>query len=393
MKLTKTADLNAQNITTTEELNAFCQMVAKKDFIAIDTEFMREKTYYAHLCLIQASDGETHVAIDPLADDLDLSPLFDLLRDKKLCKVMHGCRQDLEIFYHLMGDVPQNIFDTQIAAMVLGFGENIGYKSLVEHYTDGVIDKAHRFTDWSLRPLKDTYIEYALADVIYLSELYPMMIKQINDATRMKWVEEEMVHLHDAKIHFTDPDKAWKKIKTRMDKPKRLAVLKTIAAWREKMAIEKDVPRGRILRDDCLLEIAASTPKNVDALKKVRGLREDLANSRHGKALLEAIQNGVDMPKEERPIAKKKQNYPSYIGPTVELLKVLLKMKADECNVAQRMVATNDDLYRLAFEKEPDVPANKGWRHEVFGKDVQDLRAGKTAFKMTDNGKIELVTL
>ena len=380
-------------ITQNQELSAFCAKMKKASFIAVDTEFLREKTYYPLLCLIQVSGNGHAAAIDPLAEGIDLKPFWDLLLDKNIKKVMHGCRQDLEIFYRELGKLPHNMIDTQIAAMVCGFGDSISYKGLVEHYTNGSIDKAHRFTDWSLRPLSEKQIDYALSDVTYLEELYPKMMKDIEKTGRMGWISEEMDILLDENIYFTEPDEAWMRVKTRIDKPKRLAVLREVAKWREQKAQDKDVPRGRLIRDDALIEIAATAPKTVEALKKVRGIRDNIADGDYGQAIIEAVKVAEAMDKKDWPKVERARSFPAHIGPTVELLKVLLKLKCEEHNVAPKLIMSGNDIYHLAHDKDPQTPAVKGWRYEVFGKDALDLRAGKLAFTLGKDGSIRTVHL
>lgn len=378
-------------ITTTQSLQDFCKKARKSDFIAVDTEFLREKTYYPILCLIQIGCDDGFKAIDPLADDIDLSCFYELLRDPSIKKVMHGCRQDLEIFYKEMGELPNNVFDTQIAGMVCGFGESISYKGLVEHYTDGTIDKSQRFTDWSIRPLSDKQIDYALDDVIYLYELYPMMREEIEKQGRMPWIDEEMSAILDVNLYDPPLDEAWLKVKNRLNKPKHLAVLREVAAWREERAQKKDLPRGRVMRDDALVEIAVTTPKDMDALLNIRGISGGFEKSDSSTDLLERIQKGKECKKADCPKKEKKKSYPAYLAPSIELLKVLLKKKSDEYKVASRLIIEKEDLYELAMKENPKIPALKGWRREVFGDDALALKKGEIAFTLTPKGRMKLI--
>ena len=380
-------------INNTKDLKKFCSEAKKSDFITVDTEFLREKTFFPILCLIQIAHQNDHAAIDPMAGDIDLEPFYKLLRDKKLLKVMHGCRQDLEIFLKEMGELPENLFDTQVAGMVCGFGGSISYKGLVEHYTDGQIDKGQRFTDWSIRPLSEKQLKYALDDVTYLYELYPKMLKEIEKQERMAWIEEEMEALLQPDLYEVHPYDAWHKVKNRLHKSSQLAILREAAAWREKRAHEKDLPRGRVMRDDALVEIAVTAPQTIKDLLKVRGVRDGFEKSESSTILLEHIKKGLECDKKDCPKKEKKRTYPAHIAPSVELLKVLLKQKSEEYKVASRLIIEKDDLYELALKKKPKIPAMKGWRFEIFGKDAILLKEGKIGFTLNHKNRIELVRI
>lgn len=383
-------------ITSTKELKSFCKKISKESFITVDTEFMRERTYYPKLCLIQVAGKTDHAIIDPLAEDIDLAPFDELLLNPNIRKVLHGCRQDIEIFYFRLGKVPENIFDTQIAAMVCGFQESISYEALVKKYTDGTLDKTHRFTDWSVRPLSDAQMVYAIADVTYLYEIYEKMISFIGHNGRMGWVEEEMDSMKNPMLYHTMPDDAWKRIKARSNKPRFLAVLREIAAWREELAQRKDIPRTRIFRDDVLLQIAATMPDTPEKLEKTRNISQGFSRSDEGKALLDAVIRGIKAKKSDCPDRADTKEYPSYINPIVELLRVLLKFKSDDCDVAPSMLANGDDLKKIAFEKNPqdcdDIPCMHGWRFDIFGRDAIALKNGELALSIV-NGRLHLEVL
>ncbi len=381
-------------IENTAELEKFCKKLKKSDYLAIDTEFLREKTYFPLLCLIQvAAANDVVAAIDPLAEGIDLSSFYELLKDPKITIVMHGCNQDLEIFLKETGQMPTEVFDTQIAAMVCGLREAVSYKGLVRHYMDEEIDKNQRFTDWSLRPLSEKQISYALDDVIYLYDIYPMLLEELDKKGRTNWIKQEMEDLTDPERYSNEPYNAWKKMKTRLDKPKHLAVLREVCAWREQRAQDKNLPKSRIMRDDTVLEIVVTTPQTMEALLKIRGVNQGFEKSESSTKLLEQIKAGMDLPKEERPKKTKKKTYPSYINPTVELLKVLLKLKAEEFDVASRLIATSGDLSEVAYAKKPDVRCMKGWRYDIFGRDALALKEGIIGLALGKKGKIEIIAV
>lgn len=378
-------------IENTKELKSFCLKIKKQPYIAVDTEFKREKTYFPHLCLIQIKGGEHEAAIDPLAEGIDLEPLKKILADKKIRKVLHGCRQDLEIFLTEFKELPKNIFDTQVAAMVCGFGDSSSYATLVYHYIKKDVDKTQRFTDWAIRPLSEKQITYAMDDVIFLHEIYPMLLHDIESKGRLSWVEEDMDELNKPENFYTKPEEAWEKIKTKFNKPKFLAVLKEVAAWREIRAQEKNIPRNRVMRDESLVEISTSQPKDKHELVKIRGVGDGILKSASCDTLMAAIRRGIEMKNSDHPVKDKKETYPSHIAPSVELLKVLLKMKSDESGVATRLISSNEDLYELAFQEKPDVPALHGWRYEIFGQDALRLKSGEIGFSLSPKGKIKIV--
>lgn len=372
-------------IVDSQDCAEFCKRQAKADYVAVDTEFMRENTYWPKLCLVQVGGPEEAAAIDPMADGMDLAPLFDLLADRSVLKVFHSARQDIEIFVNLTGAVPEPLFDTQVAAMVCGFGDSVGYETLVNRLAGKRIDKTSRFTDWSRRPLTEKQLRYALADVIHLRPIYEKLSQQLARSKREHWLAEEIAILVDPETYRVDPDDAWRRIKTRSTDPKFLAGLRELAAWREREAQKRDLPRGRLLRDDALLEIAAHSPRTVDDLARTRGLSRSMAQGWQGTGLLKAVEDGLATPPDQRPKARARFVPPPGLGPIIELLRVLLKMKCDSDGVAQKLVANASDLEQIAADDNADVPALRGWRRELFGDDALALKHGEIALAIDGN--------
>jgi ribonuclease D len=366
-------------ICDSAELAAFCTRQAEADFITVDTEFLRDTTYWPKLCLVQIGGPEEVAAIDTLAPDIDLAPMTELLDNTKVLKVFHSARQDMEIFYHMMGDLPAPIFDTQVAAMVCGFGDSVGYETLARKLAGANVDKASRFADWSHRPLTKRQLDYALADVVHLRPVYKKLKKKLDRNGRAEWLKEEMDVLTTPATYALEPETSWRRLKTRSNDRRYLAVMRTLAAWRETEAQRRDVPRGRVLRDEQLFDIAAHTPRNTEELARTRGLGRDLARGRIGQAILEAVQAGLAVPEGDRPVPAPRPELPKGLGPVIDLLKVLLKMKCEEHNVAQRLVASTADVERIAADDEAPVPALKGWRRKVFGADALALKQGRLA--------------
>lgn len=379
-------------ITDQAELAAFCARQAAADYIAIDTEFMRESTYWPILCLVQIAGPEEAAAIDPLAPGIDLAPLFALMADQNVLKVFHSARQDVEIFVKLTGAVPTPIFDTQIAAMVCGFGDSVGYETLVTKLAGARIDKSSRFTDWSRRPLTEKQLHYALADVIHLRPAYESLTAQLAETGREKWLAEELRTLTDVGTYVTQPEDAWRRIKTRSSDPRFLTILRDLAAWREAEAQKRNQPRGRILRDDALMEIAAHAPKTAEELARTRGLSKSMAEGWQGAGLLAGIERALALPKDQRPKPEQKPILPQGLGPTVDLLRVLLKMKCEANEVAQKLVANASDLELIAADDEADVPALHGWRREMFGEDALALKHGRVALAI-EAGQVKAVSV
>jgi ribonuclease D len=367
-------------VTDTDALAAVCRRIAAEPYVAIDTEFLRDKTYYSRLCLVQLAGTEDVVAVDTLADGLDLTPLYDLLADPSVLKVFHAARQDIEIFVHMAGAVPTPLFDTQIAAMVCGFGDAVSYDRLVRALTGVQIDKTSRFTDWSHRPLSTKQIDYAMADVIHLRPSYERLAKRLAKTGRSGWLDEEMALLTDVDTYRTHPEDAWKRLKTRSTKPKFLAVLRELSAWREVEAQTRDVPRSRVLRDDALVDIAAQAPSTADELARSRSFNRDAANGKTGRAILEAVGRALAAPRETWPNVPDQRERPQGRQPVAELLRVLLKLQCEAHDVAPKLVASAEDLDAIAADDNADVPAMRGWRREVFGDAALGVKHGRLAF-------------
>ena len=370
-------------ITTQAELDAFCDAASKKPFICVDTEFMRESTFYSILCLIQVATDDDEVIIDPLAIDIDLKPFNTLLLNEKIIKVLHAARQDMEIFYQMCGAVPQNIFDTQIAAMALGFGDSAGYGALVKGRLNINLDKGARFTDWSRRPLSEKQLNYALADVTHLRDLYPGMASELEEKGRMDWVIEEMAPQLEEKLYTFEPENAWERLKVRNPKKHYLAALKAAASWRERQAIEKNIPRRRVLKDDAMYDLAQQKPKDIAALGRLRGIPRGFEKSRSAKDLVESLNAAIANADDYAPKLPKVQHMPPNLGPTIEMLKTLLRLRTEYVDIAPRMVANNADIEKLAaFGANADVAALKGWRKEVFGNDALKMLDGKIGLRL-----------
>ena len=378
-------------ITKTPDLVHFCQSLKGTPFVTVDTEFMRENTYYPILCLVQVAGPDDAAAIDALAPGLDLAALFDLMDAPETLKVFHAARQDIEIFYHLMGHVPAPLFDSQIAAMVCGFGDQVGYENLIAKLTKARIDKSSRFTDWSRRPLSDKQIQYALADVTHLRDAYRKLVAELEQNGREKWLEAEMAILTSPATYEADPMQAYKRIKTRNAKPRVEALLRELAAWREREAKRRDIPRNRVLRDETLLEIAHHAPKTPGELERTRGLGERLAQGPQGQEILKAIERGLAVPDTELPKAEERDDLPSGIGPVSDLLKVFLKMICEETGVAQKLIASASDIDNIAaYGAKAQVPAMEGWRYEMFGQAAVKLRSGEMGLAIK-NKKVVLL--
>ena len=369
-------------ITDSAALAAFCARLSVADFITVDTEFMRERTYWAQLCLVQVGGPDEAAAIDAVAPDIDLAPLFDLLANPRLLKVFHAARQDLEIFHHLGGRVPTPLFDTQVAAMVCGFGDAVSYETLASQFARVRIDKSVRFTDWAARPLTDRQIAYALADVTHLRSIYVALARRLTESGRAGWLAEEMRELLDPETYRMAPEDAWRRLKPRAPRPRLVAILREVAAWREREAQRRDTPRNRVIRDESVMDIAAHAPTSVDGLARLRGLSRGLAEGRLGQEILEAVARGLAVPEASLPRVEMPAELPRGIGPIVELLKVLLKLKCDEHDVAPKLVASSADLERIAADDAASVPALHGWRREVYGEDALALKHGKLALTM-----------
>jgi len=371
-------------ITTTEALAAFCTRLASHDYVTVDTEFLRETTYWPELCLIQMAGPEDEGIVDPLAEGLDLTPFYELMADTSVIKVFHAARQDIEIVVNRGDLVPHPIFDTQVAAMVCGFGESISYDQLVSRITGAPIDKSSRFTDWSRRPLSDKQLDYALADVTHLRDVYLELVSRLEAEGRAHWLTDEMAVLESRATYEMDPEDAWKRLKMRVKKPVELCVLQQVAAWREREARSRNVPRGRVIKDDAIYEIAQQQPADAEAMSRLRTIPRGWERSAQGAKLIEIVNQAVATPKEDMPRLPRHRQAPEGAQAAIELLRVLLKLTVEKENVAAKIIANSDDLEAIAIDGEAaDVPALKGWRRELFGDRALKLIRGELALRFT----------
>lgn len=373
-------------ITTTGELTAVCHRLAQHPVITVDTEFLRETTYYPLLCVVQMASTEDAVVIDALAEGIDLTPFFELMGNEKVLKVFHAARQDIEIIWHRANIVPHPVFDTQVAAMVLGYGDSIAYDQLVERITGHRPDKTHRFTDWSQRPLTQDQIVYALADVTHLRDVFAALDADLKKRGRSEWVSEEMEILTSPKTYDIHPERAWERLKTRVRKPKELAILMEVAAWREQEAQTRDVPRSRVLKDDAIGDIATHAPTSLERLANLRSLPKGFDKSKWGQDIVAAVKRGLArdltlLPKLDKPRGNANGSA------TVELLKVLLRMTSERHAVASKVIATVDDLEQIAADDNADVGALHGWRRELFGEAALALKKGQLALAI-EKGRV-----
>jgi ribonuclease D len=378
-------------IVATADLEAFCARLSLAPFIAVDTEFMRETTYWPKLCLIQVAGPEDAAVIDPLAEGLDLKPLLDLLADETLIKVVHAGRQDIEIFNNL-GVIPKPLFDSQIAAMAAGYGEQIAYDALVRQMLRIDLDKSSRFTDWARRPLSAAQLSYALADVVHLAELYPKLRERLEKNGRLAWGADEMASLVDPANYDVDPENAWKRLKPRRFTARYLSVFKAVAAWRERTAQTRDQVRGRILKDEAIDEVAAQTPTTTDAFERLRSVPKGFGGSKFGAELAAVVKQAVAEADTYAPVVERPERQGPAPGAVVELLKVLLKSKAEEANVAPRLIASVADLEKIAVSDKADTPALKGWRRQLFGDDALKLKRGELALVL-EGARVTVVEL
>lgn len=378
-----------QLITDTKSLKAFCRDIETAPFITVDTEFMRESTYYPELCLVQIASPDIAAAVDPLAD-IDLDPLLDLLVDHDVLKVMHAAGQDVEIVYNLTGNTPWPLFDTQVAAMALGMGEQISYAALVKQYLGLTLDKGARFTDWSRRPLEDRQLDYAVADVTHLAELFPGMLEQLRETDRGAWLDQDMQRLTDPANYANPPEEAWQRVKFQGRNPEQLGRLKALAAWREREAREKNLPRGRLVKDETLADLAGHPPKDQQGLSRVRGLAKSWANNDIGARLIKALDDATPLSPDEipdKPRGRPRLNADAAL--IADLLKLLLKVRSKEAGVAAKLIGRAEDLERLAGGEREGLPLLEGWRYEVFGADALALVEGRLSFAVR-KGKLKM---
>jgi len=376
-------------ITTNEALNALCDRLSKSDYVTVDTEFLRDKTYYSKLCLIQIADDNEYHAIDTLAGGLDLAPFYDLMTNEKVVKVFHAAKQDIEIFVNQANVVPKPLFDSQIAAMVCGFGDSIGYEKLVMALCNKTLDKSTRFTDWSRRPLTERQIDYALGDVTHLRIIYKKLKEKLELSGREHWLNEEIGDMLNIESYTIKPKEAWKRVKIRNSNRRFNAIVHRIAEWREEEAQRRNIPRNRIMRDEVLLELSAVRPTHTNALISIRGLGANFASSKSGKDIITAIKETLELPDNALPKIPRRKPPSQNTDPIVELLKVLLKLVCKSENVAPKLLANVEDLEKIAENDDADVKALNGWRYDIFGKNAIALKNGEVAFAIKE-GEIDV---
>lgn len=380
-------------ITNNQDLSNFCQTLEKVPYITVDTEFLREKTYYAKLCLIQVSGPDKKGALIDVIEnpDLDLTPLLTLFNNQDIVKVFHAARQDLEIFHNIFKSLPRPLFDTQIGAMVCGFGEQIGFQPLVEQTTNLTADKGQQFTDWSKRPLSDKQKIYAMNDVVYLVDVYEKLLEILNKRNRATWVLEETEALLNPTLYDIKPQDAWARVKIKSPKPKQLAVLREVCAWRESKAQQKDIPKNRILRDETLVDISYNPPKNPKDLTRIRNFPKGCEEKELGKAILKAVNTALSKPESDYPVPVKKKPLERQYQGAYEMLKMVLKICAIQNDTAAKLIANGDDLESIARDgKNADTPTLKGWRKDIFGDTALEIISGQKALKLVD-GTIQII--
>ncbi len=379
-------------ITTNDQLTALCQRLEKSDYITVDTEFLRTRTYYSILCLIQVANDQEYHAIDALAPGLDLDPFYGLMQNENILKVFHAARQDIEIFVNEKGVVPKPLFDSQVAAMVCGYGDSIGYEKLVMSLANATLDKSTRITDWSRRPLTQRQIDYALGDVTHLRVIYRKLDEQLKKSGRSHWLDQEMAELTNPDTFINLPENAWKRLKIRNSNRLFNGIARKLAQWRESEAQRRNIPRNRVMRDEVLFEISAVRPEHANALGSIRGLSPAFAQSKSGTKVLAIVKEILQLPTEKLPVISHKRPPAQNNDPVMELLKVLLKLICQNENVAPKLIASIDDLERLAENDNAEIPALSGWRYDIFGKKALAVKAGQLAFAMKD-GQIRLINV
>jgi ribonuclease D len=373
-----------QPITTTKKLAEACARLAKYPFVTVDTEFQRETTYYPKLCIAQIASSEEAVVVDALAEGIDLTPFYDLMANERVIKVFHAARQDIEICWHAAQVIPTPLVDTQVAAMVLGYGDSISYEQLVQRITGDSLDKSHRFTDWTRRPLAEAQLSYAISDVTHLRDVYIRLAADLEERGRTEWMREELKVLTSPDTYRMEPEHAWERLKTRVRKPKELAILIEVAGWREHEARTRDVPRGRVLKDDVVGDIAIQAPTTMERLAGLRSLPRGFERSRWGESIIEAVKRGLE--RDPKTLPRLERAKPVINGQaTVELLKVLLRMTSERHGVAAKVIATVDDLDRIAADDAAEVPAMSGWRRELFGEKALALKQGRLMLAIEKN--------
>jgi len=379
-------------ITTNDQLKALCGRLGKSEYITVDTEFLRDKTYYSKLCLIQVADDREYHAIDALAPGIDLDPFYDLLQNENILKVFHAARQDIEIFVNEKGVVPKPLFDSQVAAMVCGYGDSIGYEKLVMSLADATLDKSTRITDWSRRPLTQRQIDYALGDVTHLRVIYKKLNRQLEKSGRNHWLSQEMSDLTTPETYIVRPENAWRRLKIRNSNRRFNAIARKLAEWREKEAQRRNIPRNRVMRDEVLLEVSAVRPEHANALGSIRGLSPQFSQSRSGESILALVKEVMALPESALPVISRRRPPAQNTDPVMELLKVLLKLICQNETVAPKLIASVDDLEKLAEQDDADIPALSGWRYELFGKQALAVKHGELGFVL-NQGEVTLVPL
>ncbi|MFN0263313.1 ribonuclease D [Tepidamorphus sp. 3E244] len=378
-------------IKDTDKLKDACEKLAAHPFVTVDTEFLRDTTFWAKLCLIQMADPDgNEFLVDPLAEGIDLAPFFTLMDDERVVKVFHAARQDIEIFYNMNGSLPHPVFDTQVAAAVCGFGESVSYNQLVKKVKGVEIDKSHRFTDWSRRPLTDKQMRYAAADVIHLIEPYQQLAGMLEENERTQWIAEEMKILTSEDTYRMEPEDAWKRLKMRARKPRELEAMKQLAAWREREAQSRNVPRGRIIKDDVIYEVCVQQPDTPEALAHIRALPRGFERSKNGEAILDIVRSVKAMDDKALPKMPKAERRAQAHPAVVDLLKVLLKQVSEDKGVASRMIATSDDIDAIASDDNADVAALSGWRREIYGDAALRVKRGEIALAV-DGSKLQII--
>jgi len=379
-------------ITSNDQLEALCERLGKSEYITVDTEFLRTKTYYSRLCLIQVANEEEYHAIDTLAPGINLDPFYDLMKNENILKIFHAARQDIEIFVNEHGVVPKPLFDSQVAAMVCGYGDSIGYEKLVMSMAGATLDKSTRITDWSRRPLTRRQIDYALGDVTHLRVIYKKLNAQLKKSDRNHWLAEEMAELTNPDTFITLPENAWKRLKIRSSNRLFNAIARKLAQWREQEAQSRNIPRNRVMRDEVLLEISAVRPEHANALGRVRGLSPGFSQSKNGQSVLAIVKEVLAQPADSLPVIPHRRPPAQNTDPVMELLKVLLKLTCQNENVAPKLVASIDDLEKLAEKDDADIPALSGWRYDLFGKYALAVKRGEMAFVLKD-GQVTLIPM
>lgn len=379
-------------ITSTQELSDLCERLSRHGFVAVDTEFIREQTFWPKLCLVQMAGPDDEAIVDPLSPGIDLRPFYDLMANSSVVKVFHAARQDIEIVWTQARLMPTPIFDTQVAAMVCGFGESVSYVSLVKQITGREIDKTSRFTDWARRPLTDKQLVYALGDVTHLRSVYQRLKEELEATGRSRWLDEEMGELVDQRTYESRPEDAWRRLKLRVKNRKGLAVLIEVAAWRERTAQALDVPRNRVLRDEALYDVVIQAPTETSQLSQLRSLSDGFGRSARAKEIVDAVKRGLARDSKTLPVIREVSGLPANKAAIVELLRVLLKACAARNKVAPRMIADTEALERIAMEEDPDVPALRGWRRDLFGREAQQLIRGELALAMQDGEVVTVAT-